>query len=93
MSTRVHYPEQIKWEAIKMKQAGKTNKEITEQLGIKNKTQIKTWMRWYKTGQTYRFSQQVGKQYSYDEGTDNELNAKEGTFKLLVRMFPFFNLH
>jgi transposase len=33
MSTRVHYPEEIKWEAIKMKQAGKTNKEIMEQLG------------------------------------------------------------
>ncbi|NYE06347.1 hypothetical protein F4694_003127 [Bacillus niacini] len=27
MSTRVHYPEEIKWEVIKMKQAGKTNKE------------------------------------------------------------------
>ncbi|MBJ7888132.1 helix-turn-helix domain-containing protein [Bacillaceae bacterium HSR45] len=60
MGTRVHYAEEVKWEVIKMKQAGMTNKEIMEQLGIKNKTQIKTWMRWYKTGQTYRFSQQVG---------------------------------
>lgn len=42
MGTRVHYPEEIIWEAIKMKQAGKTNKEIMDQLGIKNKTQIKT---------------------------------------------------
>lgn len=76
MSTRVHYPEEIKWEAIKMKQAGKTNKEIMVQLGIKNKTQIKTWMRWYKSGQTYRFSQQVGKQYSYGKGTE-ELSELE----------------
>ncbi len=36
-----------------------------ERLGIKNKTQIKIWMRWYKTGQTHHFSQRVGKQYSY----------------------------
>ena len=45
MGTRVHYPEEIKWEAIKMKQSGKTNKEIMDQLGIKNKSQIKTWMK------------------------------------------------
>jgi transposase-like protein len=76
MGTRVHYAEEIKWEAIKMKQAGKTNQEIMDQLGIKNKTQIKTWMRWYKDGQTYRFSQQVGKQYSYGKGTE-ELSELE----------------
>jgi transposase-like protein len=76
MGTRVHYPEEIKWEVIKLKEAGKTNKEIMEQLGIKNKTQIKTWMRWYKTGQTYRFSQQVGKQYSYGKWTE-ELSELE----------------
>jgi transposase len=76
MGTRVHYAEEIKWEAIKMKNAGKTNKEIMDQLGIKNKTQIKTWMRWYKAGQTYRFSQQVGKQYSYGKGTE-ELSELE----------------
>lgn len=40
MGTRVRYPEEIKWEAIKMKQSRKTNKEIMEQLGIKNKYQI-----------------------------------------------------
>ncbi|MGE6259278.1 IS3 family transposase [Heyndrickxia sporothermodurans] len=66
----------MKWETIKLKQAGKTNKEIMEQLGIKNKTQIKTWMKWYKTGQTYRFSQQVGKQYSYGKGME-ELSELE----------------
>jgi transposase len=77
MSTRVHYPEEIKWEAIKLKQTGKTNKEIMEQLGIKNKTQIKTWMKWYKTGQTYRFSQQVGKQYSYGKGTEEMSELEE----------------
>jgi transposase len=70
MGTRVHYPEEIKWEVIKLKQAGKSNKEIMEQLGIKHKSQIKTWMKWFRTGQTYRFSQQVGKQYTYGKGTE-----------------------
>ncbi len=48
-----------------------------EQLGIKNKTQIKTWMKWYRTGQTYRFSQQVGKQYSYGKGNEKWSELEE----------------
>jgi transposase-like protein len=70
MGTRVHYPEEVKWEVVRLKQAGLKNKEIMERLGIKNKSQIKIWMKWYKTGQTHRFSQQVGKQYSYGKGTE-----------------------
>lgn len=33
-----------------------------DQLGIKNKTQIKTLMKWHREGETYRFSHTVGKQ-------------------------------
>ncbi|WP_422424826.1 hypothetical protein [Bacillus sp. PSXD-155] len=33
-----------------------------DQLGIKNKAQIKTWMKWHRDGETYRFSRPVGKQ-------------------------------
>ncbi|HET7578164.1 MAG TPA: IS3 family transposase [Bacillales bacterium] len=68
MRTRVHYPEEIKWKAIEMKQAGYTKKEIMDELGIRNKTQIQTWMRWYQKGETHRFAQPVGKQYSYGKG-------------------------
>lgn len=39
-----------------------------DELNIRNDTQIRTWMRWYKNGETYRFSQSVGKQYSYSKG-------------------------
>lgn len=39
-----------------------------ETLGIKNVTQIKTWMNWYRTNQIHRFQQSVGKQYSYGKG-------------------------
>lgn len=87
MGTRVHYAEEVKWEVIKMKQAGMTNKEIMEQLGIKNKTQIKTWMRWYKTGQTYRFSQQVGKQYSYGYKKVELTSLEELVIKLCKKNF------
>jgi hypothetical protein len=45
MGTRVHYQEERKWETIILKQSGLTNKEIMEQLGIKNKNQIKTWIK------------------------------------------------
>lgn len=48
MSTRVHYSPEIKWKAIDMKLNGSTTKEIMNKLGIKNKSQIMTWLVWYK---------------------------------------------
>ncbi|NRS52177.1 IS3 family transposase, partial [Brevibacillus sp. HB2.2] len=56
MGTRVHYPEEVKWQVVKMKQAGISNKEILEQLAIRDVKQIKTWMKWYRNGETHRFS-------------------------------------
>jgi len=61
METRVHYDSKIKWKAVKMKEAIHTNKEIMDFLGIKKVSQIKTWMRWYRIGETHRFEQPVGK--------------------------------
>lgn len=68
MTKRVSYPVAIKREAVKMKLEGVPTKVIMEQLGIKNKTQVETWVRWYKNGETYRFQQPVGKQYTYGKG-------------------------
>ncbi|HDR7364849.1 MULTISPECIES: IS3 family transposase [Bacillus] len=76
MKTRVHYPEEVKWKVIEMKKDGYSNRTIMEKLGIKNVSQIKTWMKWYRTNQTYRFQQPVGKQYSYGKGS-KELNELE----------------
>ncbi|WP_241138709.1 IS3 family transposase [Bacillus mycoides] len=76
MKTRVHYPEEIKWKVIEMKKDGYSNRTIMETLGIKNVSQIKTWMKWYRTDQTYRFQQPVGKQYSYGKGS-KELSELE----------------
>ena len=48
MSRRIHYSPEIKWKAIDMKLNGSTTKEIMNKLGIKNKSQIMTWLVWYK---------------------------------------------
>lgn len=70
MGTRVAYPLQVKQEAIEMKLAGKTVKEIMETLPIKNKTQVETWWRWYRNGEEHRLLQPVGKQYTFGKGPE-----------------------
>jgi len=70
VATRVSYPAEIKLKAVEMRLAGVPVKEVMEQLGIKNKTQVKTWLRWYRNGQTHRFAQPVGKQYTYGKGPE-----------------------
>lgn len=70
MATRVSYPKEIKMKAIEMRLAGVPVKEVMEQLNIRNKTQLKTWMRWYRNGELHRLEQHVGKQYSYSKGTE-----------------------
>lgn len=62
------YSLDIKLACIEMKKAGTSNKVIMETLGIKNVSQVKTWWRWYQNNELYRFSQPVGKQYTYGKG-------------------------
>ncbi len=70
MGTRVSYPVEVKQKAVEMRLAGVPMKEIMQELNIKNNTQIKTWVRWYKAGDTHRFEQPVGKQYTYGKGPE-----------------------
>ncbi|MBT2574726.1 IS3 family transposase, partial [Bacillus sp. ISL-51] len=58
--------------AIKMRLAGVPVKEVLKELNIRNKTQLKTWMKWYKAGELHRFEQPVGKQYSFGKGPEYE---------------------
>ena len=71
MVKRISYPVEVKEEAIKMKLEGKTTREIMNKLNIRNETQVHTWWRWYRNGESYRFSQGVGKQYTYGKGNEN----------------------
>ena len=41
-----------------------------KELNIKNRTQVETWWRWYRNEESYRFSQHVGKQYTYGKGLE-----------------------
>jgi len=59
------YSLETKLACIEMKKAGKSNNVIMETLGIKNDSQIYTWMRWYENDELHRFHQPVGKQYTY----------------------------
>lgn len=70
MVKRIAYPIKVKEEAIKMKLEGKTTREIMDKLNIRNKTQVKTWWKWYRNGESFRFSQGVGKQYTYGKGNE-----------------------
>lgn len=89
MGSRVHYPAEIKWEAIKMMEAGHSSREISETLGIKNSSQVRIWIRWYRSGETHRFDQPVGKQYSYSKGVE-ELSEVE-VLKLRFRQLEMQN--
>ena len=46
--------------------------DISDKLHVKNKSQIMIWLRWYKNGETHRFNQPVGKQYTYGKGVLEE---------------------
>ncbi|MBT2714320.1 helix-turn-helix domain-containing protein, partial [Pseudomonas sp. ISL-88] len=72
MGKRVSYPTDVKMKAIKMRLAGVPVKEVLKELNIRNKTQLKTWMKWYKAGELHRFEQPVGKQYSFGKGPEYE---------------------
>lgn len=70
---RVHYPEEVKKKVVQLKLEGKhSNQEIMEMFGIKNVSQIKTWVKWFRNGESHRFAQPLGKQYAYGKGPEDE---------------------
>jgi hypothetical protein len=79
MGKKVHYPAEIKWKVVEMKHQGFKNKEIMDALGIRHVAQIKTWMKWYREGETYRFEQSIGRQSAHGKGLKRltELEQKE----------------
>jgi len=65
------YSSKVKWAVVKDKLAGNlSTKEIMEKYDIRNKSQVETWMRWYKKGEIYRFDQPIGKQYTFGHGPE-----------------------
>ena len=65
------YSSETKWAVVKDKMSGQlTTKEIMAKHGIKNKSQVETWMRWYRANEIHRFDQPIGKQYSFGHGPE-----------------------
>lgn len=81
------YSLDTKLACIEMKKAGKSTKVIMETLGVKNKSQVYTWWKWYQNDELYRFYQAVGKQYSYGKGRKelSELDQLKLQVKLLKK--------
>ena len=77
MGTRVNYPVEVKMKAIEMRLTGVPVKEVMAELNIRNHTQLKTWMRWYRNGELHRLKQPVGKQYSFGRGPEFETEIEK----------------
>jgi transposase-like protein len=72
------YSNEVKWAVVKDKMSGQfTNQEIMAKYGIKNVSQIKTWMKWYRENQVHRFDQPIGKQYSYGHGPESSSDEEK----------------
>lgn len=72
MGKKNAYTKEIKWAVVRDKLEGKlTTREIMDKYKIKNKTQVKTWMKWYRNGEMYRFDQPIGKQYTFGHGPES----------------------
>lgn len=68
MCTRVSYPYEMKIKSIEMRLAGIPMRQVLNELNIRHRTQVETWMSWYKNRETNRFEQPVGKQYTFHKG-------------------------
>jgi len=80
------YSSEVKWAVVKDKLSSElTTKEIMKKHGIKNKSQVETWMRWYRANEIYRFDQPIGKQYTFGHGpeTTSEEDKRERQFSHL----------
>ena len=78
MGTNRFYPEEVKREVIRLTLEGQTsNQELMKQFGIKNKSQIKTWVRWYKQGAFHRLAQPPEKQYTFGKGPEEETEIEQ----------------
>jgi transposase InsO family protein/transposase len=83
----LHYSFETKLKAIFLKKEGLSNQEIQKKLRIKNKTQIKTWVKLFNQKKIHTLQQKRGVNYRYqkDPQFNNPLleNIKKELKKLL----------
>lgn len=79
------YSEELKREVIRLKLTGEySNQELMSQFGIKNRTQIKTWMKWFRDGEEQRLAQPIGKQYTFGKGPEEISELEQLKRKLAI---------
>ncbi|WHY75060.1 IS3 family transposase [Fictibacillus enclensis] len=79
------YSEELKREVIRLKLTGEySNQELMNQFGIKNRTQIKTWMKWFRDGEEQRLAQPIGKQYTFGKGPEEISELEQLKRKLAI---------
>lgn len=61
MTKHQKYSLGLKLEAVRCVQAGETPTEVARSLGIKNKTQVKTWAKWAENGEVSRLDSSSGR--------------------------------
>lgn len=72
------YSQEIKKKAIELKLSGKTYRQVTEQLGIRDKDRLKVWMRKYRQLGEYGLLDQRGRREEYrDEERENQKLKRE----------------
>ncbi|EFQ9070445.1 transposase [Listeria welshimeri] len=89
MVNRIHYSAELKWKAVELFLEGESSPSIAKKLGIKNPSQIRIWMSWYRRNETYRFIQPVGKQYSFQKGI-HEMSEVD-RLKLRIKQLEMHN--
>ena len=95
MGTRVSYPVEIKMKAIEMKLQGFPVNQVMEELNIRNRGQLKRWMKWYREGELHRLEQPVGKQYSFGKGPEftSETEKLQAEIRFLKQQIEVLKKH
>jgi len=75
-----HYMKEVKLEAVRLFQAGKTHGEITEALGIRDSQRTKKWIRTYREKGVEAFEEVARK------GTRGRRPKKENTKAYIARL-------
>lgn len=75
-----HYSKEVKLEAVRLFEAGKTHGEITARLGIRDAQRTKKWIRAYREKGAEAFDEMTKK------GTRGRRPKKENTKAYIVRL-------
>ena len=79
------YSSETKWAVVKDKMSGRlTNKEIMEKYGIKNESQIKTWMKWYRNNEMHRFDQPIANNILLATGRNSPVSWRRKIAKMRI---------